>query len=245
MPSNATKAIGTTISKGGVLIGTLTEIKGIEMSADTMDVTTLDTSSGYKNNIVGWKDGGEVSISGFFVPGDSGQAALVSGFNAGTEDTYIITFPAAMGATWTFTGLVTKISTGAGLEDPVSFEATIKVNGQPALGTTASTGASAATFVQTDGSTALTAAAMTPTFAIGTFIYGFTFTTQTSFKPKITAASHTIKCYVDDVYVEDLTSGSAGTAISIGAAATKKVTIVVYESGKTPKTYQFMVSRLS
>lgn len=242
----ANKGIGAQISKGGVVIGSLTEIKGIDMSQDTMDVTTLDTSSGYKTNITGWKDGGEVSISGFFVPGDSGQAAMISGYDAGTEDTYVITFPSAMAVTWTFTGLITKITTGIGLSDPVSFDATIKVNGKPTLGTTASTGISAATFVQTDGSTALTAYAITPTFAIGTYTYGTTFTTQTAIKVKMTAASHTIKCYVDDVYLEDLTSGSASAnSIAFGSALSKKITIICYEVNKTPKTYTFMVSRTS
>jgi predicted secreted protein len=241
----ATRALGTTISKGGVLIGGLTEIQGIDKSADTIDVTTLDSTGGYREFIGGFKDGGEVSISGFFVPGNVGQAALETAFESGASDTFIITFPATMGATWTFTGIVTKITTGATIEDPVSFEATVKVSGQPALGTTASTGMSAGTFVKTDGSTALTAAAMTPTFAIGTFFYGFTFTTETSFKPKFTAASHTILLYVDGVYTESLASGSAGTAIAIDAAATKEIKAIVYESGKTPKTYTFMVARLS
>jgi hypothetical protein len=76
-------------------------------------------------------------------------------------------------------------------------------------------------------------------------LYGFTFTTETAFEPKITAASHTIKLYVDGVYTEALTSGSAGSSISIGAAESTEIKVVVNEAGKSPKTYTFMVSRLS
>lgn len=240
------RGLGTTISINGTNIGVLTSISGPEISADTIDITTLDVSGNTRTFIQGFIDPGEITVTGYYDNIDTGHTAVKSALDNATTDTYIITFPAAIGATWTFSGIVTKFKAGeATLEDPLTFEATIKISGVPVLGTTASAGLSAATFVQTDGSTALTAAALTPTFATGTYIYGFTFTTQTSFKPKLTAASHTIKLYVDGVFEENLTSGSAGTAISIGAAATKEIKAVVYESGKSPKTYTFMVSRLS
>lgn len=243
----AKKALGTTISKGGTVIGYLKSISPVEKSADELDITTLDAIDGYKKFMQGAKDGGEVVLGGHYESADAGQAALDAAFDSGAEDTYIITYPATIGATYTFIGIVTGVSAPgeANIDDPLEFEVTIKITGKPVLATTASAGVSAATFVQTDGSTALTLAASTPVFAIGTYFYTFTFTTQSSFKPKITAASHTIKLYVDGVYTEDLTSGNAGTAIAIGAAATKKLDVVVYEAGKSPKTYTFMVSRLS
>lgn len=240
------RGLGTTISINATNIGVLTEISGPEITADTIDITTLDVTGGTRTFIQGFMDAGEVTLKGFFDNVDTGHAAVKAALDAGTTDTYIITFPSTIGATWTFSGVVTKFKAGdATLEDPIVFEATIKVSGLPVLGTTASAGLSAATFTQTDGSTALTAAAMTPTFATGTYIYGFTYTTQTSFKVKMTGASHTIKCYVDGVYAETLTSGTAGTAIALGAAATKEIKIICYEAAKSPKTYTFMVSRLS
>ena len=244
--SNAKRSLGTSIAIGVTAIGELTEIMSPELTAEEIDVTTLGSTSGYREYVQGFLDSGTLDISGFFYPGDAGQAALKTAFDAGTTATFTITYPAAVGATWVFEGFVTKFKGGdATIEDPLTFECSIRITGATVLGTTASTGVSAATFVQTDGSTPLTATAITPTFAIGTLLYGFTFTTQTSFKPKITAASHTIKLYVDGVFVENLTSGTSGTAIAIGAAATKEIKALVYEAGKTPKTYTFMVSRLS
>jgi predicted secreted protein len=245
--AGAQRGIGTTIAQGVTTIGVLTGINSPEKSQDSVETTTLDSADGFKTFIGGMKEGGEVSLKGYFDVSDAGQVLMDTTLNAGTVDSYTITFPSSMGSpTFTFDALVSKFKIGeANLEDAVEFECTLKISGKPTLGTSASTGASAATFVQTDGSTALTAAAMTPTFATGTYYYNFTFTTETAFKPKVTAASHTIKIYVDGVYSETVSSGSAGSSISISAGATKQVDAVVYEAGKTPKTYRFAVARLS
>ena len=68
--SGATHALGTKLKKGQNYVAELTEISGIDMSADTIDVTTLNSTSGFREFVAGLKDGGEVGISGFFYPGD-------------------------------------------------------------------------------------------------------------------------------------------------------------------------------
>jgi hypothetical protein len=237
---------GCTIAQGVTTIGILTGIKSPEKTQEAVETTTLDTSNYYKTFIGGLLDGGEVTMTGYYDITDAGQVALNTALEARTVDSYTITFPTSIGATFTFSALVTKVTPGeCNMADAVGFEATLKISGKPTLGTSASTGMSALTFVQTDGSTALTAYACTPTFAIGTFYYNVTFTTQTSFKVKPTAASHTISVYVDGTFLETVSSGSAGTAISIGAAATKQIDIIVCEAAKTPKTYHIAVARLS
>ena len=240
--ARATKGLGTTISIGGTAIGNLTDINGTDMSVETQEVTTLDDTA--KDYIPGIFDGGEVSVSGFFEPGNTGQAAMDTAFRAGTESTFIITFPTSMGATWTFTGYVTKMSSGASLSDPVKFDATILLTALPSLGTTATTGASALVVIAVGGA-GLTSAAYTPSFAIGTFFYGFTFTTESAYAIKVTAADHTILLYIDGTYSQALTSGSESSSIAQVAAGAKELKVICYESGKTPKTYIIMVSKLS
>jgi len=240
--ARATKGLGTTISIGGVAIGNLTDINGTDMSTETMEVSTLDSTT--KDYITGIDDSGEVSISGFFEPGNAGQAALQAAKAGHTEDTYIITFPASMGATFTFTGLVTKITTGAGMSDPVSFEATLLVTSTITTGTTPSTGASALVVTQVGGA-ALTAASFAPDFAIGTLNYSVQFTTESAYAIKVTAATHTIKLYIDDVFIETLTSGAESASIAQVAAGSKSLKAICYEVGKTPKTYNVMVSKVS
>lgn len=136
----ATRALGTTISIGTVptLIGGLTEIGGLSLSADTIDVTTLDSDGGYREFIAGFKDAGEVSISGFFDnTAAKGQAEVYAAFESGEVSDFVITFPASTKTKWTFKGIVTAFETSASLEDPISFSGAIKVSGKPTLATTA------------------------------------------------------------------------------------------------------------
>lgn len=233
----AKRTLGTTLTKGGVTIGSLTKIAPPEKSADSIEVTTLDVVDGYKKFMPGLKDGGEVSVSGFFDSADAGQLSLDTAFEAGTEDTYIITFPATIGATFTFAAIVTKYTPGeVNTEDPLSFELTLKVCGKPTLAVTPSAGLSA--LVLSGGG------ALSPTAATGTLSYAYVFTAQTNITVTVTAASHTLKLYVDDVYVQDLTSGSASNTITgFTAQTSKKLVIVAFEVGKSPKTYTIAATR--
>lgn len=132
----ANRAVGTVLNFGTTKVAELTSIGGLELSADTIDTTSLDSDGGYRTFIGGFKDAGEVSISGFFNPGDPGQAAVYAAFQSGDTKECTIVFPAALGASWEFSAVVTGFSTGAELEEAVSFEATLKVSGEPTLNLT-------------------------------------------------------------------------------------------------------------
>lgn len=138
--SDAVRALGTTLEIGTgtpIAVGGLTEITGLSLSADTIDVTTLDSDGGYREFIGGFKDAGEVSLSGYFYgkTTGNGQAELYAAFESGAVTDFAIKFPAALNSKWEFEGVVTAFETGAGLEDPVSFSCTIKVSGAPVLTT--------------------------------------------------------------------------------------------------------------
>jgi len=131
----AKKSLGTKLKIGSaspVTVAGLTSINGLELSADTIDVTTLDSDSGYRDFIGGFKDAGEVSLEGYFEPEEGkGQKELYDLFESGDVEDFVIEFP--NNAKWEFKGVVTGLSTGASLEDPLSFSATIKVTGKPTL----------------------------------------------------------------------------------------------------------------
>jgi predicted secreted protein len=127
----ANKAQGTVLKIGIDAVAELTSISGLELSADTIEVTTL--ADEWRNFLQGMKDGGEVSLEGFLNAGDAGQADLYAAFNSGDIESFTIEFPVGIGADWTFDGIVTGFSTGADMEEAVSFEATIKVTGEPTL----------------------------------------------------------------------------------------------------------------
>jgi predicted secreted protein len=139
MANKATRAVGTVIKKGEDTIGSLTSIGGIEITVDSMDVTTLDSDGGYKESLGTFKDGGEVPLEGFFVADDGGQMALQSSLDSGLAEAYTIEFPTIPAATWTFKGVVTSFKVGdVELDGAINFGATIKVSGKPVL--TAGTG---------------------------------------------------------------------------------------------------------
>lgn len=134
---SAQRSLGTKLKIGpeatAVAIGQLTSISSPSMSQETIDVTTLDSAGEYREFIGSFKDGGDVTASGFFNPQDPGQEAVYEALeNSSTED-FAIEFPAAMGASWKFKGVVTAYNTSAELEDAISFEITIKVSGKPTL----------------------------------------------------------------------------------------------------------------
>ena len=134
----ATRSLGTVLKIGesasATKVGGLTEIGGIELSADTLDTTTLDSDGGYRKFIGGFKYAGEVSLSGYLeITSTDGQKKMYDAFESGEEQTFAIEFPESIGAKWAFKGVVTGFSTGASLEDLISFGSTIKVSGKPNL----------------------------------------------------------------------------------------------------------------
>lgn len=134
----ANRSLGTVLKIGAtasaVKVGGLTEIGGIELSADTLDTTTLDSDGGYREFIGGFKDAGEVSLSGYLDISDAnGQKKMYDAFESGVVQDFAIEFPSGVKAKWGFKGIVTGFSTGASLEDLITFESTIKVSGKPTL----------------------------------------------------------------------------------------------------------------
>lgn len=235
----AKRSLGTKIKIGTNFIAGLTSITAPEKTADTLDTTTLDSDGGYRTFIPGFKDGGEVSISGHFDPSDVGQSSLDTAFEAGVTESFEIIFPAAMGASWVFKGVVTSYKGGdAELEDLLSFEATIKVSGKPVLARTASAGLSALTLTGTGGTLA-------PTFLAAKSTYTFSGVSAGSVTVTATAAGHALKLYIDGVYSADLTTAVASAAITVALNTAKKLTIIAQEEGKTPVIYEIIVLKTS
>lgn len=127
------RALGTTLKVNSKAVGGLTTINGIEISAETVDLTALDNATGYREKEPGFKDAGEVTVSGYLDGSDQGQDEMYTLLNSGATTTCNIVFPVKIGKTWTFTAGVSRFVTGAELEGGVTFEATLLVSGQPVL----------------------------------------------------------------------------------------------------------------
>lgn len=134
------RSVGTVLNINSKAVGSLKSISGIEISADTLDVSDLGNSTGYREFLQGFKDAGEVALSGFFDGADDGQAEVLSDIESGEVVDCSIVFPSAIGKTWSFKAVVTKFATSADLDDAVTFEASLKVSGKPTLATTVNAG---------------------------------------------------------------------------------------------------------
>ena len=126
-------AIGTTLKVNNKTVDGLTSINGIEINADTIDVTALDNSTGYREKEPGFKEVGDLTCSGFLDGADEGQAECLTLLNSGSTVACEIAFPAKIGKKWTFQASVVRFSTGAEVGNAVTFEATLAVTGQPTL----------------------------------------------------------------------------------------------------------------
>lgn len=232
--SDAKSAFGTTLKKSAVAIAELTSIGGPSLSADTLDVSTHDSASGYREFVQGMRDGGEISIEGNFIPGNAGQIALKTDFDDGSSDEYVITFPASMATTWTFNAIITGFETSAPFDDKASFTATMKVTGKPTLAVTASAGLTTPWFSVSESGVIVPAPSNDDYTYVVTFLTGVT-----SFTVTPTAAAGTIK-----VNGNTVVSGEASSAIALGAAETVTVvTITVEETNKTRVTYTLYCAR--
>lgn len=233
-----TRSLGTKLKISNNTVGNLTSIGGIEASAETIDVTALDSKGGYRKFLAGFKDGGEVGISGWFVPADTGQADMYAAFESGNTCPFVIEFPASLGASWVFDGVVTGFSTSAELEDAITFEGTIKVSGEPTLAFSGSAGLTALTLTGAGGT-------LSPAFDNGRYLYTFAGVTATSVTITATAATHALKLYADGVFVSNLTSGAASAAIPLALNTVKKLAVHASENGKAPKVYEVIVIKTS
>lgn len=88
---------GTTFSFNEQVVAELTEINGPGISVDETEVTSHD-SNWWKEFLPGLIEGGEVTLTGNYVPSDTGQAALRTAMLNQTVDTWEIIYPNGYGS---------------------------------------------------------------------------------------------------------------------------------------------------
>lgn len=129
----ATNAQGTTLKftpEGGTqtTVGKLTSVGEISPDSEELDVTTLDSPGGYRQYMQGFRDAGEVEISGFYDKSDAGQAALRGAYDSGKPGAVEVNFPD--GSKVTFSAFVKSHSVGAAeVDGAVGFGATLRLSG--------------------------------------------------------------------------------------------------------------------
>lgn len=234
MTTAATAAFGTILTRNGKPIAELTNIGDIELSQEFIDVTTHDSTGGYREFVAAKiREAGEVVVEGNFLASDTdGQIGLKDDLEEGTVQNFVITFPE--GTSWTFTAVVSKFSISSPLEKQMGFSATLKIAGKPTLATSSSIGLTTPFFSISNDAVIVPAPAGTTYEYVANVLTGVSSVTVI---PTATAGIITVNG-------NTVASGQPSAAITLGAAGSiTEIKIVVSETGKAPRTYTIQVVR--
>ena len=122
------KSFGVAVSVASNTIGGLTDVSIPESEVTDIDVTTHDTSGGYKEYVGGLKDGGVVTLSGDYNISDTGQTYLRTAANQGGDPVAcVVTFSDT--STASFNAVVKGYGVTNPLDDVVGFTASLRISG--------------------------------------------------------------------------------------------------------------------
>lgn len=126
MASNAFAGVGTVFKRGAVAIAEIISIAGPNISRAHIDVTSLDSTDGYREFIAGFRDAGEVTLSMNFTRDtwDDFKDDIDNEDSVG----YSIVLSDTGETTISFDGLVTALGMAVPFDDKVTSDVTIKID---------------------------------------------------------------------------------------------------------------------
>lgn len=134
MSSNAFSGVGTKFKRSNMLssptftaIAEVNSISGPDKSRGTIDVTNLDSASGYREFIPGFRDAGQVSLNMNFTL--AGYNTLNDDFESDAIRDYQIVFGDTGATTFEFSAYLIQLGTAIPLDDKVTATATFKISG--------------------------------------------------------------------------------------------------------------------
>jgi hypothetical protein len=116
-------------------IAEITELTPPQMSRDDIDVTSHQSSDGYREFISGLRDGGEVSFKANWLPTNSthdGTTGLLETFNDNVNHNWKVILPNTL-ITIAFSGFLTAFEPDLPIEEQAQLSGTIKVSGKPTV----------------------------------------------------------------------------------------------------------------
>lgn len=133
--SDAFSGVGAQFKRGDgasaeafAAITEVNSISGPNKSRETIDVTSLDSTGGYREFIAAFRDGGEVVLNMNFTR--DGFVAMDDDFETDTLVNYQIVLPDTGATTFDFSAFVTNVDMGVPLDDKVTMDVTLKISGQ-------------------------------------------------------------------------------------------------------------------
>jgi predicted secreted protein len=136
--SDAIAGVGTSFKRGDgaspevfTAIAEVNSIKGPGMIRNFIDVTSLDSTGGYKEFIGGFRDGGEVTLNMNFTL--DGYAQMLDDFEDDDSHNYQIVLPDTGNTTLDFAAFVTNLPLTVSPDDKVTIDVTLKITGEVSL----------------------------------------------------------------------------------------------------------------
>jgi predicted secreted protein len=140
--SNAVSGIGTHFRRWSgsawVNLAEVTSITGPAMTRANIDVTSLDTTGGYRESIPGLRDGGTISLKMNFTRAT--YEVMLADFESDTLQNYEILLPDVENTGFEFEGYVTELPLTIPVDDKISADATIRISGQVVINSGGSSG---------------------------------------------------------------------------------------------------------
>jgi predicted secreted protein len=130
--TNAISSVGALLKKytgtAWVSVGEVLNISGPTMSRETIDVTSLASTGGYREFIAGFRDPGTLTFTMNFTRAD--YEAMKTDFESDTEKDYELILPDSENTSLEFSGLVTELPLNLDPGSQVTCNITLKVTGQ-------------------------------------------------------------------------------------------------------------------
>lgn len=130
--SEAISGVGVHLSRWDgsayVALAEITSIKGPGKKRDTIEVTNLDSTGGYKEFIGGFREGGTVSLTMNFTR--ASYDLMNADFETDDVQYYAITIPDAALTTLEFEGFVQELPLNISAKDAITADVTILVSGK-------------------------------------------------------------------------------------------------------------------
>jgi predicted secreted protein len=128
--SSAKAAFGSILKRVATAVAELTSITVGGQKLNLIEVSNMDSASGYAEFIAGFADGGEFSCEGNFL-NSGAQALIISDHQAKTLTSWVVLLGVTPTATITANCFVTALDFSAKFDDKLGFSATLKITGKP------------------------------------------------------------------------------------------------------------------
>jgi len=142
MASTAVSGVGTVFNRwsGSAWVpqAEINSITGPGMSRDTIDVTSLDSTAGYREFITGFRNAGTVTLSMNFTRTTYEQ--MKNDFEDDGAQNYQIDLPDDENTSLDFIGLVTELPLTIPPDDKITVDVTIQISGEVAISSGGSSG---------------------------------------------------------------------------------------------------------